>query len=174
MLFLSERPKWHHLGQIDPLSLSESCISTHYYQQIDLLSQQFPKSVVHCYIVVGMGVGTSLNCAVDFFLTAAPVDFERMINVVVLEEVHNSRCLKLSLIQNVNIHHLPYKQMKKQYVFVERSVTVSVNFFSKPLYTQKEKLNLKYILQYPTEQIQDLSTEKTKKIIERKSNSPKV
>ena len=43
--------------------------------------------------------------------------------------------------------------MKKQYVFVERSVTVSVNFFSKPLYTQKEKLNLKYILQYPTEQI---------------------
>ena len=28
--------------------------------------------------------------------------------------------------------------MNKQYVFIERSVTVSVNFSSKPLYTQKK------------------------------------
>ena len=59
-------------------------------------------------------------------------------------------------------------------MFIQRSVIVKVIFFAKPLYTQKEKLNLKYILQYTTRHIWDLSTKKTKKILERKSNSPKI
>ena len=59
-------------------------------------------------------------------------------------------------------------------MFIQRSVIVSVKIFAKPLYTQKEKLNLKYILQYTTRHIWDLSTKKQKKILERKSNSPKI
>ena len=48
-------------------------------------------------------------------------------------------------------------------MFIQRSVIVSVKIFAKPLYTHKEKLNLKYILQYTTRHIWDLSTKKQKK-----------
>ena len=52
----------------------------------------------------------------NFFLscyTCCFLYFKCMINISVLEEVHNSMCLKLSLIKNVNIGHFPYKQVNK-------------------------------------------------------------
>ena len=59
-------------------------------------------------------------------------------------------------------------------MFIQRSVIVKVIFFAKPLYTQKEKLELKIYTTVHYQAHMGSQHKKTKKILERKSNSPKI